>query len=87
MNPSQLVYGNPGIGGFTSVTADSTGASGRTNLGDAMGLYDAFFNKTNITKMLKASGQITKKMTASQQQQVVDDFIKKKTNKNKPCKG
>jgi len=56
VNPSQLVYGNPGIGGFTSVTADSTGASGRTNLGDAMGLYDAFFNKTNITKIALVSG-------------------------------
>ena len=55
-NPSQLAYGNPGINGFTTVTASSTGASGRTALGDAVGVYDAFFNKTNITKIALVSG-------------------------------
>jgi hypothetical protein len=56
VNPTQLAYGNPGISGFTSVTASSTGADGRTALGDGIGVYDAFFNKTNITKIALVSG-------------------------------
>lgn len=56
VNPTQLAYGNPGTSGFTSVTASSTGADGRTALGDGIGVYDAFFNKTNITKIALVSG-------------------------------
>ena len=56
VNPSQLAYGNPGISGFTSVTASSTGADGRSAFGDGIGVYDAFFNKTNITKIALVSG-------------------------------
>ena len=56
VNPTQLAYGNPGTSGFTSVTASSTGADGRTAFGDGKGVYDAFFNKTNITKIALVSG-------------------------------
>jgi hypothetical protein len=49
-------FGNPGSTTWQSCTASSTGANGRTAIGDAVGLYDAFFTKTGITKVALVSG-------------------------------
>lgn len=47
----QQKFGYTGTSSFRSITASSTGASGRTSFGDGTGLYDAFFTKQNITKV------------------------------------
>jgi len=52
-------FGSPGSSTFKSITASSTGASGRTNVGDAVGLYNAFFTQTGITKIALVSGNIS----------------------------
>ncbi len=48
------VFGNTGNSGFRTATASSTGASSRTAINQGSGLYDAFFNKTGITKIALA---------------------------------
>lgn len=57
--PSESRYtamGSTGSASFRSATAASTGASGRTAISDAEGLYSAFFNKTDITKVALVNG-------------------------------
>ena len=49
-------FGNPGTASFRTATASSTGASSRKNIGDGVGLYDAFFTKTKITKIAFVDG-------------------------------
>lgn len=44
-------FGYAGSSNFRSITASSTGANNRTAPGDGMGLYDAFFTMTGITKI------------------------------------
>lgn len=48
--------GSPGTSTFMTMNENSTGASSRTNIGDGVGLYSAFFNKTNITKIAFIDG-------------------------------
>tara|TARA_B110000881_G_C18437731_1_gene444298 strand:+ start:214 stop:627 length:414 start_codon:yes stop_codon:yes gene_type:complete len=43
-------------------------------------------DKNKIYEMLKKSGKVTVDMTDSQQKQIVDSFIHKKTNNHKSCK-
>lgn len=50
------VMGSPGTSTFMTMNETSTGASSRTNIGDGVGLYSAFFNKTNITKIAFIDG-------------------------------
>ena len=52
-------FGSPGSSTFRSITASSTGANGRTNIGHAVGLYNAFFTQTGITKIALVSGNIS----------------------------
>ena len=52
-------FGSPGSSTFKSITASSTGANGRTNIGHAVGLYNAFFTQTGITKIALVSGNIS----------------------------
>lgn len=49
-------FANVGSAAFKTATASSTGANGRTALGDAVGLYNAFFTQTGITKVALVSG-------------------------------
>ena len=49
-------FGNTGTSTFRSITADSTGAINRTDIGHGVGLYKAFFYKKNITKFALISG-------------------------------
>ena len=49
-------FGSPGSAAFKSATATSTGASGRTAFGDGYGLYNAFFTKTDITRIAIVNG-------------------------------
>ena len=51
---SSNAFGNTGSMSFRTISASSTGASNRTALNQGVGLYDAFFNKTGITKIALA---------------------------------
>ena len=48
--------GNPGTTLFRSASITSTTASSRTMFGDSQGLYPAFFNKTDITRIAFVDG-------------------------------
>ena len=48
--------GSPGTSSFRTATAASTGATGRTGLGDGAGAYQAFFTQTGITKIALVDG-------------------------------
>lgn len=51
-----VAMGSPGTAAFMSMTEQSTGANNRTKIGDGIGLYRAFFNKRNITKIAFVDG-------------------------------
>jgi hypothetical protein len=53
---SLLAFGSPGSAAFKTATATSTGASGKTAFGDGSGLYNAFFTKTDITRIAIVDG-------------------------------
>ena len=53
---TNTAFGSPGSASFKSATATTTGASGRTAFGDGYGLYNAFFTKTNITRIAIVDG-------------------------------
>jgi hypothetical protein len=48
--------GSPGSATFMTMTANTTGANTRNAIGDPVGLYTGFFNKTNITKIAFIDG-------------------------------
>ena len=68
-------FGNPGSSVFRSITASSTGASSRTNFGDAVGLYDAFFTKTGITKIALVQGDGNMLDMTSHSQYIIYDLV------------
>ena len=68
-------FGNPGANTFRSITASSTGASSRTSFGDAVGLYDAFFTKTGITKIALVSGNGNMSDMTSHTQYIIYDLV------------
>ena len=68
-------FGNPGSGTFRSITASSTGASSRTSFGDAVGLYDAFFTKTGITKIALVSGNGNMSDMTSHTQYIIYNLV------------
>jgi hypothetical protein len=51
--------GSPGTSAFMTMTENSTGADTKTDFGDGVGLYSAFFNKTDITKVAFVDGSST----------------------------
>tara|TARA_B100001094_G_scaffold330684_1_gene396531 strand:- start:1178 stop:1963 length:786 start_codon:yes stop_codon:yes gene_type:complete len=53
---SDLKWGYTGTGGWRNITSSNTNASYRVGFGNGSGLYDAFFNKQDITKMAFVSG-------------------------------
>jgi uncharacterized repeat protein (TIGR02059 family) len=52
----QTSLGSPGSSAFENITAASTGASAKNSFGSGEGLYSAFFNQTNITKVAFVDG-------------------------------
>ena len=52
-------FGEAGSSDWRSITAQSTGAALKTEFGDGEGLYKAFFNKTDITKIALVTGTNT----------------------------
>lgn len=48
--------GSPGTSSFMTMTSESTSSTNRKNIGDGPGLYNAFFNKKNITKIAFIDG-------------------------------
>jgi hypothetical protein len=54
--PRQTALGSPGTSTFSSITTASTNATSRTALGNGEGLYSAFFNQSNITKVAFVDG-------------------------------
>ena len=67
-------FGSPGTGSY-NLTASSTNASSRTSFGDAVGLYDAFFTKTGITKIALVSGTGNNTDMTSHSQYIVYDLV------------
>jgi hypothetical protein len=55
-NSIRTSMGSPGTSVFMTMTEQSTGADGRTNLGDGVGLYKAFFEKKDITEIAFVDG-------------------------------
>lgn len=53
---NSTAFGNTGTSTFRSITGSSTGAINKTDIGDGVGLYAAFFYKKNITKFALISG-------------------------------
>ena len=72
---TSLHFGSPGDSLFKSATSSSTGADERTSLGDATGLYDAFFTLTGITKLALVSGDGLANDPASHSHYVVYDLV------------
>jgi len=68
-------FGNPGTSTWQSCTASSTGANGRTAIGDAVGLYNAFFTKTGITKVALVSGDGSISDPTSHSHYIVYDLV------------
>jgi hypothetical protein len=56
LNTLRTSMGSPGTSTFMTMTAASTGANGRTALGQGQGLYNAFFTQTGITKVALVDG-------------------------------
>ncbi len=56
VNTLRTSMGSPGTSTFMTMTAASTGANGRTALGQGQGLYNAFFTQTGITKVALVDG-------------------------------
>jgi uncharacterized repeat protein (TIGR02059 family) len=52
----QTNLGSPGSSAFENITAASTGASAKNSFASGEGLYSAFFNQTNITKVAFVDG-------------------------------
>jgi len=52
----QTSLGSPGSSAFENITAANTGASAKNSFGSGEGLYSAFFNQTNITKVAFVDG-------------------------------
>ena len=52
----QTALGSPGTSTFPNITSASTSASSKSNFGNGEGLYSAFFNQTNITKVAFVDG-------------------------------
>jgi len=72
---TSLHFGSPGNSLFKSATVSSTGADERTSLGDATGLYDAFFTLTGITKLALVSGDGEANDPTSHSHYVVYDLV------------
>jgi hypothetical protein len=51
--------GSPGTSSFPSATSVNTGASNRTAFGNGAGLYKAFFEQENVTKVALVDGSST----------------------------
>ena len=49
-------FASLGTSGFKTGSATNTGANLRTQLGDSVGLYNAFFTKTNISRVAFVDG-------------------------------
>lgn len=56
LSAAQTAFGNVGTSSWNSITASSTGANSRTNFGDGVGLYDAYFTMNGITKFAIVDG-------------------------------
>jgi len=55
----QTALGSPGTAAFVNISAANTGANSRSNFGNGEGLYSAFFNQSNITKVAFVDGSST----------------------------
>jgi hypothetical protein len=70
-----VALGSPGSVAFETITAAGTGASGRTAVGDGQGLYDAFFEMTNVTKIGFMDGSISSLIPTSHDNYLVYDLV------------
>lgn len=55
-NTIRTSMGSPGTAAFMTMTKETSGAGGRQNIDNGQGLYSAFFDQTNITKIAFVDG-------------------------------
>lgn len=74
--------GNPGTTLFRSASITSTTASSRTSFGDSQGLYPAFFNKTNITKIAFVDGTSNSNDPTTHNNYLIYDLVESTQNES-----
>lgn len=74
--------GSPGTATFMTMTASSTGANTRTTLGSAEGLYNAFFQKKNITKIAFVDGSGNSLEPTSHTNYLIYDLVESTGNES-----
>lgn len=67
--------GSVGTSTFMTMTEVSTGANNRNDLGDGQGLYTAFFNKKNITKIALVDGSSTSNNPTEHNNYLIYDLV------------
>jgi len=70
-----VALGSPGSSAFETITSSSTGASSRTAVGDGLGLYDAFFEMTNVTKIGFMDGSSSSLIPTNHNNYLVYDLV------------
>lgn len=71
----RISMGSPGTPVFMTMDSGSTSAGTRTVIGNAQGLYSAFFTQTNITKIALVDGTSTSTNPAAHTNYLVYDLV------------
>jgi hypothetical protein len=79
---TDTTLGSPGTSTFMTMTATSTGANTRTSLGNAEGLYNAFFQKKNITKIAFVDGSGNNLNPTSHTNYLIYDLVESTGNES-----
>jgi hypothetical protein len=80
--PRQTALGSPGTSTFSSITTASTNATSRTALGNGEGLYSAFFNQSNITKVAFVDGTGSSLDPTSHNNYLIYDLVESTGNES-----
>jgi hypothetical protein len=79
---NETPLGNPGSSTFMSMTQSSTGANTRSTFADSEGLYAAFFNKTNITKIALVDGSSNSLDPTAHNNYLIYDLVESTANES-----
>lgn len=74
--------GGVGTSTFMTMTESSTGANNRDSLGDGQGLYTAFFNKKNITRIALVDGSSSSNNPTDHNNYLVYDLVESSGNES-----
>lgn len=75
INTLRTSMGSPGTSTFMTMNSGTTGATSRNNIGDGQGLYSAFFNLTNISKIALVDGSSSSLNPAAHANYLVYDLV------------